>query len=170
MVNTTSLTLGEHTIKIEVSTTKNSSSKDYNIVLDSFEILNNTIIQPGKYEQTNSKITYIGSWSTQNHSGYSGGSAMLSKTHGDYLTFKFYGTGIKVNSIASSICGISNIYIDGRKVTWDNYNSSMKFNSLMVNTTSLTLGEHIIKIEVSNTKNNNSKDYNVALDSFEILE
>ena len=174
IINKTDLPLKEHTIKIEVTNTKNSKATNYNFALDSFEILNNInekeTIQPGKYEQNNSNIIYVGNWSTQNNSGYSGGSAMLSKTSGDYLTFKFYGTGIKINSIASPICGISKITIDGVTTTVDNYSPNNNFNNTIINKTDLPLKEHTIKIEVTSTKNSNANNYNFALDSFEVLK
>ncbi|GAA0753173.1 cohesin domain-containing protein [Clostridium sartagoforme] len=163
-----SLSLSGFTTRVKLSSSL-PSKIDYSTE-DKIITLNNTIpLTAGKYEETNTNISYIGSWNPQNHSSYSGGSAMLSNKPGDSITFQFNGTGIKLYSYASSICGISKITIDNEVFTIDNFSSIATPNKLIVDKKGLTYGNHTVTIEVSNTKNPASRDYNFVLDKFEII-
>ncbi|MDT8715431.1 hypothetical protein IAI10_02010 [Clostridium sp. 19966] len=195
---TTSLDSGLHTIKIEVSNTKNVNATDYYILVDYFEIIGGTIDQDtytiryknlikengnysiGFYAKSNNAsysvaydekaAVYSGNWIADTSSNLYGGSCFYSSNVGDSATFKFKGTGIALVTCTYPDRGIANVYVDGiLDTTVDNYSSTQQWNKVIYTKTGLTFGEHTIKIEVTNTKNPSATGYKILIDYFQVI-
>ncbi|MDT8716139.1 hypothetical protein IAI10_05685 [Clostridium sp. 19966] len=168
----TGLSSGTHTVKIQVSSNKNASAKNCYQVIDSLEILNDsssTALSAGSYEETNSNLTYVGTWSSESNSGYSGGSAKISNSNGSYVSFSFTGTGFRWYGLAGPNIGNAIVTIDGNSTTIDNYSASNTFKKVVYEKTGLSSGTHTVKIQVSSNKNASAKNCYQAIDSLEIL-
>lgn len=168
------LTPGEHTVKIEVTNTKNSSSTNYYQVIDAIEVLNTAttpsqVLSAGTYDDTNSAFSYVGSWIKEVNAGYKSGSAMISNSNGNYMTFKFNGTGFKWISLSAASLGNAKVTIDSNTYTVDNYSASTVFNKVAFEKDGLTPGEHTVKIEVTNTKNSSASNYYEVIDGIQVL-
>jgi hypothetical protein len=165
----TGLTAGEHTVKIEITNTKNTAASNYYQAIDTIEILN-TVLTAGNYEENYPYIQYVGTWAKEANVGYNSGAAMISNTNGSYATFKFNGTGFRWTGLKGVGIGIAKITIDGTSTfTTDNYSSSTIFKNVVFEKTGLTAGEHTIKIEITNTKNTAASNYYQAIDTITIL-
>lgn len=161
-----------HTVKIEVSPNKNSSSYGYYINIDKIFIIDGSLtkLDPSKaYEENDSLIQYVGNWSTDTKSMYSGSTSKSSGTAGNYVTFAFNGTGFKWYGYASNTKGIANIYIDDKKIELDTFSPSPAYQHLFYEINSLSNSKHIVKIEVSGKKNASSYGPYLNIDKIDIL-
>ena len=166
----TGLAYGTHTVKIEVTNTKDSKASSYYQVIDSIEILNTSPLTAGKYEETNSNLTYVGSWSSESSSSYSGNAAKISNTNGSYVTFSFTGVGFRWYGLGAVSMGNAKVTIDNlTPETVNNYSSTTIFNKVAYEKTGLAYGTHTVKIEVTNTKDSKASSYYQAIDAIEIL-
>jgi trimeric autotransporter adhesin len=164
------LTYGTHTVKIEVTSSKSSLAQTYTQAIDYIEILNEPpVLTAGKYEESNAAFTYAGSWKKDSHTSYSGGSVFYSTTPGNYITFKFTGTGFRWFSPANPKRGIAKITIDGTPYTKDTYNATQVYSKNVFEKIGLTYGTHTVKIEVTSSKSSLAQTYTQAIDYIEIL-
>jgi len=123
-----------------------------------------------KIENDNASIVYTGGWSTVPIAGYSGGSGTYSGTPTNYMTYTFFGTGIKFYSAKSTDFGIADIYIDNVLVsTVDLYNSTYIYQQMVFSSLDLSYGTHVLKVLIKNTKNASSTAYVVPVDYFEVF-
>lgn len=164
----TNLLAGSHTIKIEVTNTKNTSAAASFISVDSFEVINtsnNTIFQ-----ENSNGVSLNGSWGVSTNASNNGGRAIYSNTAGGYAQLPFSGTGVRWYGLSDMNKGIAKVYIDGVMLqTVDTYSSITQFNKLLFQKTNLSSGNHTIKIEVTNTKNPSAAASFISVDSFEVL-
>ena len=166
----TGLAYGTHTVKIEVTNTKDSKASSYYQAIDAIEILNNSSLTAGKYEETNSSLTYVGSWSSESSSSYSGNAAKISNTNGSYVTFSFTGTGFRWYGLGAVSMGNAKVTIDNlTPETVNNYSSTTIFNKVAYEKTGLAYGTHTVKIEVTNTKDSKASSYYQAIDYLQIF-
>ncbi|SHI73630.1 hypothetical protein SAMN02745941_04250, partial [Clostridium intestinale DSM 6191] len=96
--------------------------------------------------------------------------ATITTKVGDYLEFKFNGTGLRLFAYTNAFRGIAKVTIDGQAYTSDNYSASDVFQNKVFEKTGLTDSEHTVKIEVTNTKNSASQNYAICLDAIEVLK
>lgn len=142
----------------------------YDLIMVSKKIGTSISLEAGSYDEKNALIKYVGSWNSQSNTSHSGGSIKYSSTKGDYAEIKFYGTGIDIYSLYGTNQGKANIYIDGKLVaTKDLYQAKSYYNKLSYYNHSLTLGEHVLKIEVTGQANSASTANNVSIDRIEII-
>jgi hypothetical protein len=182
MYTITGLTSGTHTLAIEVSGNKNTSSNSYWIWIDAFEAAaapggggtgggSGGTTNPGTYtrvEQNNAAIVYTSNWYGNTGTFNSGGSAALSATLGARATFTFSGTSVKWIGYRDAWSGIANVYIDGvMKTQVDTYASADQAQAVNYTITGLTPGTHTITIEATGTKNASAKAAWAWVDAFE---
>ena len=96
-----------------------------------------------------------------------------SYTEGDALPYyqvQFKGTGIELYGETQPGLGIYNIYIDGElHGQADVYNSSRVSKTKLYGVEGLEYGEHILKVELSNTKNAFSSACDGEIDYVKVL-
>ncbi|ADL51935.1 cohesin domain-containing protein [Clostridium cellulovorans] len=158
------LATGKHTAKIVVSGTKNPASSGYYISIDAIEILSAPVnLIAGKYENTDPKLTYTGSWSKT-----SDGTQSYSNVTNSVLAFTFEGVGLNIYALKASNRGIAKVYIDDVAYDVDEYNASPQ-SKVVFTKAGLSVGKHTAKIVVSGTKNVDSSGYYISIDAIEIL-
>ncbi len=123
-----------------------------------------------RVEQDSSSVQYSGTWYTNRNSAHSGGTAALSVSRGDYVTFSFTGTGVKWIAYRDEWSGIAKVYIDGvLKATVDTYSSPAKGQAVVFSTNGLASGSHAITVEVTGTRSLSSAGSWVWVDAFEVV-
>lgn len=135
-------------------------------VLDN--IYNTRLVSVFDVEETSADIVQVGTWATSSGKIYSA-------TTGEYLEFKFFGTGIYISLAKLTNAGVAKITIDGRSdlvVGYsdgliDTYGSS-GYVAVWLSET-LDYGEHTVRVTVNGTKNELSSDYRVYFDKFRIV-
>jgi hypothetical protein len=160
------LSSGSHTIKIEVTGTKNPASTSNIVYIDGF-----IVELPVKHilKENDSIITYTTGWSTNNEATNTDSRAVYSNTTGKSATFSFTGKGIKLISKTSNARGIAKVTIDGVVYMIDLYTPTTVFKNELLITNGLSDGSHTIVVEVAGTKNEASTSNVVYIDGFVIL-
>ncbi|MBB6624091.1 hypothetical protein H7E67_11690 [Clostridium gasigenes] len=168
----TGLASGNHTVKIEVTTSKNSASKSICQGFDFIEITNNvpsTILTAGKYEETNPAFKFTGTWLKDSKTSYSSGSMLYSLTAGNSVEFTFTGTGFNWIQPIDSYRGIANVTIDGITQQVDTYSATSNLQKIVLSKTGLASGNHTVKIEVTTSKNSDSKSICQGFDFIDVV-
>jgi hypothetical protein len=115
-----------------------------------------------RYDDTDSRIKYKGTWLLGTNSNNYGGSHSYSSSIGDSLIFKFYGTKLRVTSpINSPQSANIQITIDGVAYNFSEYSSTLIWSVLVFEKLNLSLGVHTIEIKSINSSA-------IALDSIDI--
>jgi hypothetical protein len=123
-----------------------------------------------RVEQTNSAVTYTGTWYSNSGSFNSGGSAALAFNSGARATFRFTGTAVKWIGYRDAWSGIANVYIDGvLKSQVDTYAASAQAQGVNFAITGLSSGNHTITIEATGTKGKSAISVWVWVDAFDFL-
>ena len=170
ILSKTNLSYGIHTVRIEVTNNKNSKSSNIVQSIDFIEILNySSVLKPGKYEDNNSAINYVGNWLTDSSSNYSANNQKYSTTSGNYFEFTFEGTGFNWALTSTSNRGIAKVTIDGISQNVDTYSASPVHKKVILSKTDLSYGIHTVRIEVTNNKNSKSSNIVQSIDFIEIL-
>ncbi|KOA21343.1 thermophilic serine proteinase precursor [Clostridium homopropionicum DSM 5847] len=164
------LTYGQHTIKIEVTGTKNPSALGTHLHVDAFEVI--TAPQPTitRFEETDTNVKFSTGWTLDSNANNSGASAKYSNVTGSYVEFTFTGTGIKWLYLANQYRGIAKVTIDGVSENIDTYSSTTQYKKVAYTKDNLTYGQHTIKIEVTGTKNPSALGTHLHVDAFEVIQ
>ncbi|SHI96820.1 cohesin domain-containing protein, partial [Clostridium intestinale] len=129
--------LGLNNIRVKLANS-NSTSIDFNGSNLTLNLLTTLPLNPGKYEENNSNIKYTGSWYDNANAKHSGSNATITTKVGDYLEFKFNGTGLRLFAYTNAFRGIAKVTIDGQAYTSDNYSASDVFQNKVFEKTGLT--------------------------------
>jgi SpoIID/LytB domain protein len=170
---TPTLTEGTHTLTIEWTGTKNSKATNYNIAVDAFDINGSIAPAPtppvlNTYQQNDSHLFYLGTWTVQSATSASGGSFRYTDAKGS-CTVTFNGTSLAWYGKTKSTYGIAKLTLDGvDKGPLDLYSASEVYGKLW-ETGTLSAGVHTLTIGWTGTKNSKATDYNIAVDAFKIL-
>ena len=163
----------EHTIKIVVTGNKNNESSGAHINIDGFEVIepiDENVLMPGKYEETDSRISYVGNWQVDADGRNSSGTAKYSNHKGAYLEFVFEGTGFNLYGYSNVYKGIASVTIDGKKVNnFDSYTNGDQYMNRVYGKTDLPYGKHKVKIEITGMKNNISLGSHLNIDFIEVV-
>ncbi|MCD9024901.1 RICIN domain-containing protein [Cohnella silvisoli] len=120
--------------------------------------------------QQDNKYEYFGSWNYNAGAGNAyGGDDHWSHSTNDFFTLKFYGTQFKMYSDKGWWGGIGAVSVDGGPETnIDFYSSPNTTSQVLYTSPVLRMGEHIIKVRVTGTKNANSTDITVPADRIDV--
>ena len=127
----------------------------------------NYVVNANLVQDTDSKISYTGTWKVATSTKHSGGTCKYASSTAT-ATYKFTGTGIKLIASKSSDKGIAKVTVDSKVYYIDLYSASAKDQSVAFSLSGLTSGTHTIKVEWTGLKNNSSKGNAITLDAFEI--
>ena len=163
------LTYGTHTVKIQVTPNKNSSSNANTIFIDYIEIYGTNSLTAGTYEEDNPNISYVGNWINNSDSKNSDGKGKYSYTSGNYATFSFTGTGFSLYSLASINRGIAKITIDNISYDVDTSSTSLMYKKNIFTKNNLTYGTHTVKIQVTPNKNSSSNANTIFIDYIKVI-
>lgn len=171
------LASGGHKVKIEWTGTKNVASTNTYIGTDAFEIagtVSTVVDSPAasvtRYQQTDSRLAYAGTWYPVSTASASGGSFKYGNSSGVSVTLKFTGTSLTWIAKKSSAYGKAKVTLDNlASTTVDLYSASVMWAQKVWSTGGLASGAHTVKIEWTGAKNSASTGCNVGADAFDIV-
>lgn len=121
-----------------------------------------------RFEQTDSRVTYTGTWYRVNSGIFSGGSAVEAVTPGARATFAFNGTAARWIGYKDRWSGMARIYVDGvLQATVDTYSATDQAKVVMYTTPALAAGTHTLTVEVAGARNASSQGNWIWVDAFE---
>jgi hypothetical protein len=166
---------GTHIVKIEWTGTKNAAATDTNIGLDAVEVIGSltqapSIVGANRYEQSDSRLAYAGTWTVWNTGYVSGGSCKYSNLTGASVTVNFTGTCLSWIGIKGPLYGKASVSVDGGTAQLvDLYSPSSVFRTSVWNTGTLASGTHTVKIIWTGTKNPSATNTYIGVDAFDVV-
>jgi transcriptional regulator CtsR len=158
---------GNHTLQLTITGTKNGASGSPLIDVDAM-IVGIATVGSGTYDERNSQVKWIGTWSQSTYAGAYNNTLTYTTTAQYAATFTFTGTQVTYKYSKHSQRGIVKVTIDGiDKGTIDLYSATLL---LQQSTTYSSLGSgiHTIHLMVTGTKNPSSTDVMVDVDAFQV--
>ena len=166
------LAAGEHTLRIEWIDEQNAASTDTCVGVDAFDVagvLLGATATTSRFEQTDARLAYEGSWKTWYHSALSGGDYQTMDSAGAAVDVQFDGTAISWIAVKNSNCGKARVYLDGALAgTVDLYNPTLAWQQRVFTRSGLAAGEHTLRIEWIDEQNAASTDTCVGVDAFDV--
>jgi putative cell wall-binding protein len=118
------------------------------------------------YQETDSRLTYTGSWSSTASTSASGGSFKYADSAGSAVNVQFNGTSLSLVAKKGPNYGIAKVTLDsGSPVYVDLYSASTLWQQTIWRSGTLTSGVHAVTIEWTGTKNSASTGTNIGIDS-----
>jgi SpoIID/LytB domain protein len=172
--NTGTLVSGAHTVTIEWTGGKNGAAAATNIGIDAVQIVGTLTDASSpvitRYEQSDSRLAYTGTWTTWPTASTSGGSCKYSNLLQAAVNVKFTGTYLSWIGIKGPLYGKAKVTVDGGTAqVIDLYSPTSVFKSSVWNTGTLTSGTHTVRIEWTGTKNASAIGTYVGIDAFDVV-
>jgi beta-N-acetylhexosaminidase len=168
--STGTLTSGYHRVKIEWTGQKRTASRGTNINVDALEIDGAPTSAPTRYQQTDTRLSFTGKWTTSSTTSASGGTFGLANSTRSSVTVKFTGVCLVWIAKKSPAYGKASVSVDGGPaVTVNLYNSTTVWRQQVWRTKWLTSGTHSVTISWTGTKSAAATATNINVDSFDIL-
>ena len=161
-----------HTVTIAYTGTKNPAAAGAYIGVDAFDVegtLTPSIPTLTRYQQTDTRLAFTGSWGTGLNPGASGGSWGYANTSGSLVTVKFTGTSFSWITVKSPNYGIAQVTLDSdAPVTVDLYSPDTKWQQKVWSATGLQDSAHTLTIAYTGTKNPAAAGAYIGVDAFDI--
>lgn len=172
--NTGVLPAGDHTVRIEWTGVKSANGLGAHINVDAFEIAGTVKQAPAaptvRYEQSDSRLVYAGTWSNSRATAASGGSFRFSDAKGSSVTITFTGSYLAWIAKKSAVYGKAKVTVDsGTPAIVDLYSAKEVFRQKVWETGTLVPGTHTIRIEWTGTKSAAATGTNIGADAFDII-
>ncbi len=125
-----------------------------------------------RYQETDPRIAYGGSWAVSKSSRLLGGAQVWSQSSGASATVSFKGSGMKWVGNKAPHYGRANIYVDGSyDKTVDLYASKPSYQRALWSVGGLSADvTHTVEIRVIESRNRASSGYVIALDAVDIYD
>ncbi|UJF32791.1 hypothetical protein [Paenibacillus hexagrammi] len=164
LYQTSNLTNGIHTIKVERSGKKNTASSGTNLPIDYF-ITDGAASKIS--DDKDASVQYTGTWTTYSNSIFYNLSSQYTWYPSASATYSFTGTGVSVIGFKSDWGGKQSYYIDGRFAgESDTYAATLLPNVVLYENKGLSAGTHTLKIVPSGSSNPLSHGSNISIDAF----
>lgn len=167
---------GPHTLSIEVMHERGPGTDGSWVWIDAFDIDNGSAIpggitaSAGRVEDTSPALQFSGRWYSRGDSNQSGGTTVLAMDPGFRVTVPFTGTGISWIGYRDEWSGLARVYVDGEpKTTVDTFSSPAQSRVVLYNVAGLPAGPHSLTIEVTGTRNANSRGAWIWVDAFDVV-
>ncbi len=122
-----------------------------------------------RFEQSDSRIAYSGTWYPNNNSLSSGDSAILANLKGSQCVVSFMGTGISWIGTSDPFSGYAYIYLDGVPGQIDTANTTgTVYQYPQFTASGLTPGLHTFTIEITHSHDEASNQSWIWVDAFDI--
>ena len=119
-----------------------------------------------RYEQTDPRIAFSGTWTPASASDASGGSYDYSTAGGSSATIYFSGTRLDWVAGVGTTCGLADVYVDDKLVdTVDLSNPQSYYDAAVWSTGALSDGDHHVRIAYSAT---NTAGKRITLDAVQV--
>jgi hypothetical protein len=120
-----------------------------------------------RYQQTDSRLAYAGTWYTFSTSGASGGSYKRASANGTSVTVKFNGTYLAWIATKGTTLGKAFVSLDGGPAVGVNLaSSSVAYQQNVWNTGTLASGTHTVKIWRDPSS---ASDKYISVDAFDVV-
>jgi uncharacterized protein YkwD len=174
--NTGKLEAGVHTLSIYWSGLKNARSSGYIIDVDTFDMLGESMEAPAAepvptlYQQNDSRLTYLGTWSGSYQTPASDGSFNYTLSQGAAVNASFTGTSVALVAKTANNYGKARVSLDGAAPEYvDFYSPTALYQQGVYLKEDLENGAHTLTIEWTREKNLLSAGYLVNVDALEIM-
>ncbi len=175
-----------HTLTIYWTGEKNYASYSSSVNVDCFDVLGSLTdppdIQPitWRYEQGDTRFTFVGAWAYGVNASASGGSLIATSQLGAGATFKFTGTSFKLYAKTAASYGMAEVRIDGALPVpgdpadpgnfIDFYRPTTSYKVAVYEKTGLSYGTHTITIKrVANTNPASTTGGSINVDALDII-
>jgi hypothetical protein len=170
------LTDGAHTLSIYWIGQKNSRAWGTKIDVDAFDILGTLTPAPTpppilwRYQQNDSRVTYLGPWTSASTWSASGGSLYSTATTGAAALVNFKGPEVKLFAKTAPWYGQARVALDGDWATAelvDFYSPTTLYKQPVYTKTGLSPGAHTLAIKCIGEKNLASTGLSISLDAID---
>lgn len=153
------------TVQVQVTNAAGSSS---DTPADDFTYV--TAIPPTtRYEQTDSRLVWSGTWTTSSSSVYSGGSHRYANSSGSSVTVTFSGTYLAWIAKKSPAYGRALVIVDGAASSYvDLYSSTTGYKKKVWDSGLLPSGLHTVRIQWTGQRSVPSGGTNISVDAFDV--
>ncbi len=115
------------------------------------------------------QFTFSEGWGYKEQQSAYAGDESYSNAPDSYFQMKFKGSQSKWYGALNNTCGMADIYIDGILIkTVDCYSPTRVDNQLLFDSGKLTKGQHVLKVVISNEKNENTIERYITADRIEV--
>lgn len=170
-----------HTIRIEVTGTRNGLSTDTFVDVDAFLVIGQGTALAGtplpsgpqlRFENDDPAMIYGGTWSRVRDSRASGGSVEQSREPRSFVRFRFSGSYVAWVGARGPNRGIAHVMIDGgeREEDVDLYAATEQFGVIRVYDGLRPDVPHIIRIEATGARNGASSDSLIDVDAIVVAQ
>jgi hypothetical protein len=160
------LSLGPHTVTIAWTGKKAAAATGTNINVDAIEVHG---ILTGRYQETNAKLVYSGTWKATSDTSASGESFKFVNSSGAAVTIHFNGIALAWLAKKGPAYGEAQVTVDGGSpVNIDLYNADVLWRQEVWNSGTLGSGSHTVIIQWSGTKNAAATDTNINVDYLDV--
>jgi hypothetical protein len=175
--NTGYLTNGPHTLSIYWIGQKNTYATSTRINVDAFDVYPDSLPDaldpaypiPWRYDQTDSRFTWLGWWGTMADPYSSGGSFASTSLKDAAVVLRFYGTGFTLLGKVGPAYGLAQVQIDGSGVWTDiDFYRAATGSKVGVYTSTLTLGDHAVIIKCKGEASPGHTGKAVSLDALDM--
>ena len=124
-----------------------------------------------RYEETNARLVYAGTWTNLASAPYSGGSIKYTSRTGSTVTINFTGTSLALIAKTGNSYGKAQVTLDGvvSPTLIDLYTAAMLNQQQVWSTGPLTSGPHTVKIAYTGQKNAASSFTYVDIDAVDVV-
>jgi hypothetical protein len=181
LLSVTNLPAGNHTLDIEVTGTRNSSSQASWIWIDTIEIVSTGDIAftmdpanapPASFtriEENGPALELSPGWFTNAGATNSGSRAVLAIDAGTRATLQFTGTAVRWIGLRDQWSGIARVFVDGvLKGEVDSYSAVEETQRVLFSLDGLSAGNHTLTVEVTGRRNPAAVSSWIWIDAFDV--
>jgi hypothetical protein len=108
---------------------------------------------PALVQDTERSNTQYGNWAFGSGPSYSGGWSASTRTPGSTAILKFRGTSVAWKTVTYDGGGVTDVFLDGRKVvSFDSYSSTQRYGVTGFSRKGLPRGKHTLKLVATGTR------------------
>ena len=154
---------------IEWTGTKNALSWAYLVGVDALDVVGTLKPSTERYEQDDSRLSYVGPWVGTSASGLSGGTQKTLYAPGS-VTVKFEGSYLAWIGRKAPYYGVARVTLDGKtSTTVDLYSPTDTYKARVYSTGLLARGSHTLTIEWTGAKNAAATYHLIGVDAFDVV-
>jgi hypothetical protein len=166
---------GSHTLSIYWTGQKNRYAWGTKIDVDAFDLLGAITYASApepivwRYQQSDPRVTYLGSWLPTSTWSASGGSLISTSVTGAAALVKFIGPSVNLLAKTAPWYGKAEVSLDGGAPEYvDFYSATQLYKQAVYTKTGLSPVEHILTIKCAGDKNASSTGYSIGLDALDV--
>ena len=165
---TSTLSAGYHTVRIDWTGTKNGAATNTTVGVDAFDVTG-TLVGVTRIEQTDHHLGWQGNWLKVSAASYSGGTAWYTDSTGGSVTVPFDGVSLTLLGKKGPTYGIANVSLDGgAAVPVDLYNPTIIYQQTMFATGFIAPGHHTVTVTWTGQKRAAATNSNVGFDALDV--